>query len=145
MDAELPRLIACRGNNTALPGSADRDGLAAKVRIIALFDRRVEGIHIDMDDLSDRRRRLTGFCALFRRFHSGPEPVSISTCRASGRRHRPGPAWLQTLRRRRGNHRPRPAFEQRQQRRRYEARSRRIDMAVAIGRLAVGIEALRRH
>ena len=31
--------------------AADRDRLAAQRRIVALFDRRVKGIHVDMDDL----------------------------------------------------------------------------------------------
>jgi hypothetical protein len=31
---------------------ADRDRLPAKRRIVALFDRRVEGVHVDMDDLA---------------------------------------------------------------------------------------------
>jgi hypothetical protein len=30
---------------------ADRDRLSAEFRIIALLDRRVEGVHVDMDDL----------------------------------------------------------------------------------------------
>ena len=34
--------------------SADRDRLAPQLRIIALLDRRVKGIHVDMDDLADR-------------------------------------------------------------------------------------------
>src|ERR1700761_7984405 len=46
------------------------------------------------------------------------------------------------LRRRPCHDRPTLAFKQRQQSRRDEARSRGIDMTVAIGGLAVGIESL---
>jgi MFS transporter, DHA1 family, multidrug resistance protein len=35
---------------------ADRDRLAAEFRIVSLFDRRVEGIHVDVDDLAAGRR-----------------------------------------------------------------------------------------
>jgi hypothetical protein len=38
MDAELPRFVACGRDNTAFPRSADRDRLAAQLRIVALFD-----------------------------------------------------------------------------------------------------------
>jgi hypothetical protein len=31
---------------------ADRHRLALELRIIALLDRRVEGVHVDMDDLA---------------------------------------------------------------------------------------------
>jgi hypothetical protein len=34
--------------------AADRYGFALEFRIVALFDRRVKGIHVDMDDLADR-------------------------------------------------------------------------------------------
>jgi hypothetical protein len=32
---------------------ADRERAAAKAGIIALFDRRIEGVHVDMDDLAN--------------------------------------------------------------------------------------------
>jgi hypothetical protein len=41
----------CR-HNSAFRRASDGDGLAAQVRIVALFDRRVEGININMDDLA---------------------------------------------------------------------------------------------
>jgi hypothetical protein len=33
---------------------ADGDWLPPEGRIVALFDRRIEGVHVDMDDLSER-------------------------------------------------------------------------------------------
>ena len=72
------------------------------------------------------------------------EPVSISTCRAFGAHIDPN-LLGRGLRRHRGDYRPSPALEQRQQRRRGEPRSRRIDMAVAIRGLAMGIETLGRY
>jgi len=32
---------------------ADRQGTAPKAGIIALFDRRIESVHVDMDDLAN--------------------------------------------------------------------------------------------
>jgi len=37
MNAKLPCLIACRRDDPALARSADRDRLAAQIRVIALF------------------------------------------------------------------------------------------------------------
>jgi hypothetical protein len=34
---------------------ADRHGTATKRRIVTLFDRRVERVHVDVDDLTDGR------------------------------------------------------------------------------------------
>jgi len=50
-DAEAPRFVARRGDDSP-SHSADRDRFASKLRIVALLDRRVEGIHVDMDDLA---------------------------------------------------------------------------------------------
>ena len=51
--AVLPRLVARRHDDPAmLP--AHRDRLAPEVRIVALLHRRVEGVHVDMDDFSKR-------------------------------------------------------------------------------------------
>jgi hypothetical protein len=55
MNAKFPRLIARCRHHAALTRTADRDRLAAQIRIIALLDRRIEGIHIDMDDLARSR------------------------------------------------------------------------------------------
>ena len=56
MHTKLPRLVACRSNDAALARAADRDRLAAQIRVIALFDGCVESIHIDMDDFARAAR-----------------------------------------------------------------------------------------
>src|SRR5215470_488363 len=56
MDAKLPCLVACRRDDAALARSADRDRLAAQLRIIALLDGCVESIHVNMDDLARAAR-----------------------------------------------------------------------------------------
>jgi hypothetical protein len=50
-DAELAGFVARRRHDATLAGSADGDRLAAKLRIIPLFDGCVEGVHVDVDDL----------------------------------------------------------------------------------------------
>ena len=49
VDAELPGLVACRGDHAALLGTANGNRFAAQVGIVPLFDRREESIHVDMD------------------------------------------------------------------------------------------------
>src|SRR6516225_4264986 len=75
MNAKLPCFVACRRDDAALARSADRDRLAAQVRVITLFDGCVEGIHIDMDDFARTPRvaRKT-FRALFGP-HQSPLPL----------------------------------------------------------------------
>ncbi len=54
VNTEHARLVAGGGHDTALVGAAtDDDGSAAKRRIVALLDRRVEGIHVDVKNPSD--------------------------------------------------------------------------------------------
>ena len=50
-DAIVARLVARRSDHAA-HSAADRDRLAAQRRIVALLDRGVEGVHVDMDDLA---------------------------------------------------------------------------------------------
>src|SRR6266851_7831696 len=50
--AELACFVAGGGDDTAGPRSADCDRLAAQIGVVALFDRCVKGIHVDMDDLA---------------------------------------------------------------------------------------------
>jgi len=52
MHAELPRFVACGCDDTSFARSADRDRLPAQLRIVTLFDRCVERIHVDMDDFA---------------------------------------------------------------------------------------------
>src|SRR5207237_8646676 len=41
-----------RRHDAPLLGSADGDRLAAEIRIVPLLDRRIEGVHVDVDDLA---------------------------------------------------------------------------------------------
>ena len=50
-DAECARFIARRCHDATFPRAADGDRLAPKGRIIALLHRRIEGIHVNVDDL----------------------------------------------------------------------------------------------
>jgi len=53
MHAELGRFVACGRHDATFPRSADCDRLPAQLRIVTLFDRCVERIHVDMDDLRE--------------------------------------------------------------------------------------------
>jgi hypothetical protein len=61
MDAEFARLVARRGDDAAFAGTAHGDGLAAQFWIVPLFNGRVKGVHIDVNDLALPRRRRCGF------------------------------------------------------------------------------------
>jgi hypothetical protein len=52
-DTEGARFIACRGDHAAFGRSADGDGLAAQIGIVALFDAGEKRVHIDMDNFAD--------------------------------------------------------------------------------------------
>lgn len=52
-----PRFVAGRRHDAALARSPDGDGLAAKIRIVPLLDGRIEGVHVDVDDLALSARR----------------------------------------------------------------------------------------
>jgi hypothetical protein len=56
MDSERPRFIAGRRDDAAFARSADRNRLATQLGIVALFDRRVERVHVDMDDFAGATR-----------------------------------------------------------------------------------------
>jgi hypothetical protein len=49
-NAKFPRLVAGRCDDTPVRGSADDQGFVAKLGIVALFDRRIERVHINMQD-----------------------------------------------------------------------------------------------
>src|SRR6267143_475816 len=88
MHAELPRFVACGRNDASFARSADRDRLPAQLRIVTLFDRCVERIHVDMNDFARPARLGRGFLrALF-----GPHfsPLSRSLARATMRFARHG-------------------------------------------------------
>src|SRR6201999_491553 len=55
---ELSGFVARGRNDAALAGSADGNRLAAEIRIVPLLDGRVEGIHVDVDDLALAGREL---------------------------------------------------------------------------------------
>ena len=52
------RLVAGRGDDAAVGGAADDDRLAAQFGVVALFDRRVERIHVDVQDAARIHHRL---------------------------------------------------------------------------------------
>jgi hypothetical protein len=52
VDAEFARLVAGGGNDTALRGIADSDRATTQRGVVALLDRRVESVHVDVDDLA---------------------------------------------------------------------------------------------
>ena len=52
-DAEGARLVARRGHDPPLGAVSDRDGTPSKRRDITLFDRRIERVHVDVDDLAN--------------------------------------------------------------------------------------------
>jgi hypothetical protein len=64
--AECTPNVARGRDDAAFPCTADRDRLPAQLRVVALLDRCVERIHVDMDDLA-RPGRLgrRSFRALF--------------------------------------------------------------------------------
>ena len=55
-DAETAGLVARGRHDPALARAADRDRLAAKLRIVPLLDGCVERIHVDVDNLAPSRR-----------------------------------------------------------------------------------------
>src|SRR5215211_4315802 len=52
MDAKAARLIACRSHDTTLARAPDSNWLAPQFGIIALLDRRVERVHVNVNDLA---------------------------------------------------------------------------------------------
>ena len=51
-NAEGARLVARRGDYAPFGAVADSDRTAPKLGIVALLDRRIEGVHVDMNDLA---------------------------------------------------------------------------------------------
>jgi hypothetical protein len=49
---KLARLITRSGDDSPLAQTAHRDRLSAQLRIIALLDRCIEGVHVDMNDFA---------------------------------------------------------------------------------------------
>src|SRR6266436_2253801 len=52
MHAELARFVRRRADHAPLARPSDDDRLPAQLRPVALLDRGVEGVHVDMKDLS---------------------------------------------------------------------------------------------
>ena len=52
MNAEAPRLVRSSADNRAVAQPGNDHGLASQLRIIALLDRSVKRVHVDMDDFS---------------------------------------------------------------------------------------------
>src|SRR5690349_4860739 len=62
-DTELAGLIAGSRHDAPLTCTTHRGGFAAEFRVIALFDRRKERVHVDVNDLAlpfSNDRRLAG-------------------------------------------------------------------------------------
>ena len=57
--AEAPGLVRSSTHDRAVTTPSDDDELAAQVRIIALFDRGIERVHVDTDDFSHTLRDHT--------------------------------------------------------------------------------------
>ena len=74
MNPERPRFIACRRDAAAFARSSDRDRLAAQLGIIALLHRRVERVHVDMDDFAEAARSERGLFRPRFGFHASPSP-----------------------------------------------------------------------
>jgi hypothetical protein len=49
-----PGLVARCGHDASFGTVANRDRAAPKVRVVALFNRRIERVHVDVDDLAHR-------------------------------------------------------------------------------------------
>ena len=58
--AERARLVTRRRHHAARPAATDCHRLAPQRRIVALFDRGVEGVHVDVNDLAHGGRRAVG-------------------------------------------------------------------------------------
>src|SRR5207249_7651488 len=52
-DSKLSCFIGSGADNGATTPPSDDDRLAAQLRIGALFDRRIKGVHVDMNDLAN--------------------------------------------------------------------------------------------
>ena len=71
--AEGARFVARRSHRTSLGAVADCDGASPQHRIVALLDRRIEGVHVNVDDLAQRHdvtiteleRKETPDCSVF--------------------------------------------------------------------------------
>ena len=60
-DAEAARFIRGGADDGAVAAPRDDDRLAAQLRIVALLDRGVKSVHVDVDDLANRHgRRVAG-------------------------------------------------------------------------------------
>jgi hypothetical protein len=56
--AECSGLVARCGHHASLGAMTNRDRTASQFRVVALLDRRIERVHIDMDNLA-RRHAVT--------------------------------------------------------------------------------------
>ena len=52
MHTEAPGLVRSSADDRAIALPRNDHGLAAQLRIIALFDRSIKRVHVDMDDFS---------------------------------------------------------------------------------------------
>ena len=75
MDSESPRFVAGRCDHAAFARSSNRDRLPAQLRIVALFNRRVERVHVDMDALARATRSAREFFRALFGPHLRPLPI----------------------------------------------------------------------
>src|SRR5262249_17751733 len=78
--AERARFVARGRDDTSFARTAYRNRLAAQLRIVTLFDRCVERIHVDMDDLA----RHTPLSRAFSRAPFRPHLSPLSRSRWPG-------------------------------------------------------------
>ena len=91
-DAELAGLVARGRDDAPLARAADRDRLAAQLRIVPLLDRRVEGVHVDVDDLAYRPSTGHGGRALGRAAYRLLVGIGVGQGRTIRTRRAPRPA-----------------------------------------------------
>ena len=86
--AEGARFVARRSHRTSLGAVADCDGASPQHRIVALLDRRIEGVHVNVDNLAQRhdvtiteqeRKENTGLLGV-RRNRLALGPIRVRAC-----------------------------------------------------------------
>jgi hypothetical protein len=50
VNAELARLVGCSAHYATVPETTDDDSLAAQLGMVTLLDRRIESVHVNVQD-----------------------------------------------------------------------------------------------
>jgi len=82
--ANAARLEACCGDNSARGGVTDGHRPASERRLLTLFDRRVERVHIDVNDPSDLRLVHNGEASRFGTLRERRNRGSVARSLSSG-------------------------------------------------------------